>query len=255
MAKWAADVAAVVNQGGLDGVFIDGYRGTGDASWAAGLIPKAKASTKAAWVKGAWEDTGAALAAAIPHAIRLPNGNSLAHPYIDRPPGYNAISIEFFAAAQIPLLQKLAQEKTFVEVHSYIGDNRALFNSTLAAYLVSFGENAFFGAGNTWDTCESWLVDYQIAEYHKPLGMPLGVAMKKKEGNGGVTYTRKFASGTHVSITVPLKYMCKAVPGGSVDCRGAGDHPMGAAGYKLPTSCVWWSDGSMTGTVRVLVEV
>ena len=43
-------------------------------------------------------------------------------------------------------------------MHSYIGDDQALFELTLAAFLVAAGENAYFGAGNTWDTCESWLL-------------------------------------------------------------------------------------------------
>jgi hypothetical protein len=222
VAKWAADIAAVVTKGALDGVFIDGYRGTGDTQgWS--IIAKANASTKAAWVKGAWGETGPALAKAIPNTIRLPNGNSLAHPYVDRPPGYNAISIEFFNAAQISLLQKLALHETFVEVHSYIGDNPGLFNATLAAYLVAVGENAYFGAGNTWDTCESWLVDYQIAQYSKPLGKPLGIANQTVSMAGETVYTRKFASGTHVKLTVPEGKKAK------------------------PASCVWWSDGSTVG--------
>jgi len=177
VAKWASDIAAVVHKGSLDGVFIDGYRGTGDDSWPKELIPHAGAAQKAAWLQGAWGSTGTLLAATLPPtSVRLPNGNAAT--MTSPPPGFNAISIEFFGPRNIPLLQTLAKTKAFVEVHSYIGDNEALFNVTLAAYLAAVGENAYFGAGNTWDTCESWLVSYQLAEYKKPLGVPTGPAKR-----------------------------------------------------------------------------
>jgi hypothetical protein len=138
VAKWVADIAQVVKKGNLQGVFIDGYRGGGDAAgsaaWIKGLIPDTNGTEAAAWVAGAWNSTGVELAKAIPNTIRLPNGNS---PTVDHPPpGYNAISIEFFGTGNIADLIALGKTKVFVEVHSYIGDNAALFNSTLAAYLV-----------------------------------------------------------------------------------------------------------------------
>ena len=183
---------------------------------------------------------------------RIPNGNQ-GQSY---PRGYNAISLEFFGADNVELLQGYAANKTFVEVHSYIGDNRGLFNTTLAAYLIAAGENAYFGAGNTWDTSEILLVNYQIAEYAKQLGAPLSDAVETTRriptrGSGaeagdmpasvsasasasasvqGVTlhvvthYSRTFASGTHVALAVD-----KADP------------------KSTPQSCVWWSDGSSTG--------
>ena len=219
LSKWADGVAAVVHEGGLDGVFIDGYRDP--PAWTTGLIPRASAAEQAAWLDAAWNKTGVALAAALPPAaLLLPNGNPLtAAP----PPGYNAVSIEFFepSVASIALLQTLAENRSFVEVHAYIGDNRALFEATLAAYLVGFGEGAYWGAGNTWDTCESWLVDWQLAQYWKPLGQPHGVAKAASRG-GGTQYTRSFATGTRVDLWVP-----------------------GQGGNRL--SCIRWADGSELG--------
>jgi hypothetical protein len=94
--------------------------------------------------------------------------------------------------------------------------------TAIVAPQVAVGENSYFGAGNTWDTCESWLVDYQIAEYQKKLGAPLSDAVLKVALTN-TSYTRHFSSGTRVALTVP------AVKGAK------------------PTSCVWWADGSRTG--------
>lgn len=85
------------------------------SKWAQQLIPHANASETAAWVDAAWNRTGVALEYAFsgfPKTIRIPNGN----PQTSPPPGYNAISIEFFGVSQINLLQTLAINKTFVEV-------------------------------------------------------------------------------------------------------------------------------------------
>lgn len=221
LAKWAGDVANVVRKGDLDGIFIDGYRGVGDRSWPDRLLPLADNATRSSWLHHAWNLTGPTLAAALPPGtIMLPNGDG--RTLYGPPPGYNAVSIEFFTPKQIPLLMSLAATKTFVEVHAYIGDDVALFNTTLAAFLVAHGENSYFGAGNTWDTCESWLVPYQIAEYQKPLGAPKHDA-KVVNGTKATTYSRAFGSGTHVVLEVPFSAK------GSL------------------ASCVWWGDGSSTG--------
>ena len=168
------------------------------------------------------------------------------------------------------MLQALALNKTFVEVHSYIGDNRALFNSTLAAYLVAFGEGAYFGAGNTWDTCDSWLIDYQIATYTKPLGEPDGVATSVST-QGGTQYTRKFSSGTHVQLWVSGSAVKSDDSTEGSDSYVGSDSATRSDSYvgsdsatrlnngvrgssysagspaPPPRSCVWWSDGSTTG--------
>ena len=61
------------------------------------------------------------------------------------------------------------------------------------------------GAGSTWATCDSWLVDYQLANYRKKLGRPMGDAAltSSAPGGGDKVYTRRFASGTHVRLHMP----------------------------------------------------
>ena len=238
---WVADIARVVQRGNLQGVFIDGYRGTSEKdAWTHGLIPNASASERAAWFKGAWGQTGVQLKAALPPAsIMMPNGNAVTDS--SPPPGYNDASIEFFTTAQIPELMGYAKSGRFVEVHAYIGKNvesyTVDFNVTLAAYLVAAGPNAYFGAGSTWDTCDSWLVDYQLKDYQKKLGKPTSDAVLTNSSVGDVTYTRKFASGTQVKLSLPVgsqadRSGCKRIqPDPKLRC----------------TSCIWWSDGTVTG--------
>ena len=51
--------------------------------------------------------------------------------------------------------------------------------------------------------CDSWLVDYQLTDYQKKLGKPVGDAVQTNTTAGDVTYTRQFASGTHVRLHLP----------------------------------------------------
>jgi len=240
---WVADIARVVERGNLQGVFVDGYRGTnGTDTWTHGLMPNATASERAAWYKGAWAGTGVQLKAALPpNSIMMPNGNAVTDS--SPPPGYNDASIEFFTTAQIPQLLLYAKTKRFVEVHAYIGNNLESytvdFNITLAAFLVAAGENAYFGAGSTWATCDSWLVDYQLANYRKKLGRPMGDAAltSSAPGGGDKVYTRRFASGTHVRLHMPA---------GSEPDRGGCKRVQPDPKLRC-TSCIWWGDGTATG--------
>ena len=79
LARWVADIARVVKSGDLQGVFIDGYRGTGETDgWTARLLPNVSAGERAAWFANAWGQTGVQLKAALPpDSIMLPNGNSV----------------------------------------------------------------------------------------------------------------------------------------------------------------------------------
>lgn len=149
-AAWVLDVAQTVwtpapdGQRLFDGIFIDGYRGSG--GWAAQLIPDANATTQAAWLAGVTA-MGPQLATALPSLpgdgfVRLINPGA----ELDSFPGYNANSIEFFTpnAASIATLNASAAAHVFTEVHAYIGDNLGLFNLTLAAFLVAAGEGTYF---------------------------------------------------------------------------------------------------------------
>jgi hypothetical protein len=153
-AAWVLDIAQTVwtpapdGQRLFDGIFIDGYRD--HSSWMNQLIPSANSTTQAAWLAGVTE-MGPELAAALPAEpgdgfIRLINPGSELGAY----PGYNANSIEFFApsASSIAALNESAMAGVFTEVHAYIGDNVALFNLTLAAFLIAAGERTYFVSAN-----------------------------------------------------------------------------------------------------------
>ncbi len=190
-------------------------RGSGTAGWPHELIPNATADKQRAWLTGAWNETGPALAAALPPgSFLIPNGNSQATP----PPGFNALSIEFFtpSAGSVAQLESLAGR--LVEVHAYIGANETLFALTLATYLLGVQEAQYFGAGNTWSTCDSWLDAAQRADYARPLGAPLAPA-----ATAGARISRAFASGTTAELAV------------------------NAAGEGV-ASCIRWSDGAVTET-------
>ena len=128
-------------------------------------------------------------------------------------PGYDSMSLEFFQATNQSMFELQANAGRLVEVHVYAGSNSALFNSTLAAFLVAAGENAYYGAGSTWNTCDSWLIPH--AEYLKPLGKPLGLASVV----GGI-WQRKFESGTIATVDTT---------------------------HTPSKTCIVWGDGSLTG--------
>lgn len=212
---WVADVAATVAKGDLQGVFIDGFRRP--EAWAQSLIPLANASEQASWLNGAFNETGAGLAAALPaDAVRISNSGSSSG--IESPPHFNAICLEFFLPtnASIALLESLAG--TFVEVHAYVGANATRFALALATYLLGVQPLHYFGAGDTWDTCDGWMVEPQLADYKRPLGAPLAPAKRS-----GFNITRQFASGTTAELVVS------------------------EGGYGR-AACIRWADGATTGT-------
>jgi hypothetical protein len=212
VSAWVDDVAETVAKGNLQGVFIDGFHAAD--VWAQEVIPGANASEQAAWVRGAFNETGAGLARALPaSAVRISN----AHDGV-RPPFFDAVSIEFFTPTNASIAQLEALAGTFAEVHSYVGSNATLFALHLSAFLLGAQERHYFGGGDTWDTCESWVVASQQADYRRPLGAPLAPAAR-----AGSRITRAFASGTSAQLVV--------------DERGSG-----------VAACVRWADGATTGT-------
>lgn len=211
---WVDRVASVVSTSDangvnlFDGVFIDGYRAA--SSWAQGLIPAATPAEQAAWLAGA-SLIGPALAEALGNeTIRFINPGQVFASF----PGYSANSIEFFGPddADIRFLQSLIGAFPTIEVHAYIGANLALFNTTLAAYLVGVGEGAFFGAGSEWAQCDDWLIPH--SEYSEALGAPDALGALS-----GTMWTRSFAGG---ATTVELDTAAK-------------------------TSCIKWASGRRTG--------
>lgn len=204
-----------------DGVFIDGYRGA--AGWPSQLIPNATPAEQAAWIAGV-NATGAMMAAAlngdgsVNDTIRLINPGSSMGEFGHGGAAYNAVSIEFFTptAGSIAQLQQLgADGMLLTEVHGYIGGNVTLFNLSLAAYLAGVEPGQYFGAGAEWSACDDWLIPHP--EYAKPLGVPDGPAVVS---GGGAVFTRSFGgNATRVTIDTGKQ-----------------------------TSCIWWADGTTTGS-------
>jgi len=201
---WVNKIASVVstsdNNGNnlFDGVFIDGYRD--ESSWTEQLIPNATVEEKTAWLDGA-KQLGFSLAEAIgDSSIRFINPGQVYASF----PGYSANSIEFFGPddADIKFLQSIIGEFKTIEVHAYIGDNLALFNTTLAAYLIGVGEGAYFGAGSQWAQCDDWLIPH--FEYDEALGAPDGIGAQS-----GSVWTRSFNGGkTSVTLDTSSKKSC-----------------------------------------------
>ncbi|XP_065182760.1 uncharacterized protein LOC135813611 [Sycon ciliatum] len=134
---------------------------------------------------------------------RLGNGPLVAnHGY--SMPGVNAVMIEGFAASEesIETLQWSAKRGKLVEAHMSGGDcdsDEGIHNH-LAAFLIGAGEYSYFGCGPWFRTNESSIATQWKASYDKPLGAPLGPAVKT-----GQVYTRKFASGTAVQFDCSSK--------------------------------------------------
>lgn len=183
---WVNVLVNVLSTKLVDGVFIDGYRSP--SGWTNGLIPKANESEQINWLQGAYNLSSLVGSMLPPDSIRIINPGSEFSVF----PGYNAVSIEFFDGS-LGTVQQLYEYNngTLVEVHTYAGTNEKLFNQSLAGYLVAAGPNTYFGAGSTWDTCDSWLIPH--IEYTKPLGEPLGLA---NITDNGMVWTRQFTSGT-----------------------------------------------------------
>ena len=232
IAVWSASIAKVVQEGNLDGVFVDGYRG--GLGWADGLVPNASAEERLIWTSAAWNKTGVALASALADvahadAILIPNGS----PALSSPPGFaDNQSIEFFSPytlADLEAVRKAGQRSRFQEVHAYVGDNKELFELTLAAFLVSAGDNSYFGAGNTWDSCDSWLIKSQLETYRRPLGDPTAPATCKGSFSPSSTFyscARNFSSGTTAIFTF--------------------NKSKGNRTDEQFSSCIRWSDGGAT---------
>jgi len=117
-----------------------------------------------------------------------------------------AMMIEDFVGVEncIEVLQTITSRNITVE--AFVGDypegNQCINGDTssLAAFLIGAGENAYYHCALAWHSEESWpdvpdtWLDW-LPEYDMPLGEPLGLATKQ-----GAIWTRSFASGTRVEF-------------------------------------------------------
>lgn len=123
----------------------------------------------------------------------------------DLVPEVSATMIEGFGAEEssIKLLQEGAKQGKLVQAHAgYHPDSQdnhcKNITNSLAAFLIGAGEYSYYGCSRGWSVSQDnmdWLVWHP--EYDKPLGKPMGPAVKQ-----GETYTRQFAAGTAVTFNV-----------------------------------------------------
>ena len=126
-----------------------------------------------------------------------PNGPLIAnHAY--SMPGVNAAMIEGFSASEegIAQLQWTGAQGKLVEAHvggSCTNDSRLL--NYLAAFLIGAEDYAYFGCGYWFTDGTDVLNSTWHSFYEKPLGEPLGKAVKVDD-----VYSRSFKSGTKVTF-------------------------------------------------------
>eukprot|EP01084_Bolivina_argentea_P123446 218766_1 len=92
-------------------------------------------------------------------------------------------------------IMEWTQKGVLVEarVNGLIDGNNNCTNITtsLAGFLIAAEKYSYYGCSTGWEVNDNWLIWHE--EYDKPLGEPLGKAVK----NGDI-YTREFKSGTKV---------------------------------------------------------
>ena len=110
------------------------------------------------------------------------------------PQGNIATMLQTFDAAEqyIQQLLSFSTRGVLIEVHAHQCTGTAFIN-TLSAFLIGMNKYSYYGCSNGWQWPDSWNIWHP--EYDKPLGQPLGPAIKV---NG--IYSRSFKSGTNVTF-------------------------------------------------------
>ena len=112
------------------------------------------------------------------------------------PDGIIATMLQVFKAEEqyIEQLLSFSNKQILVEAHAGVdGDNCTDITDTLAAFLIGMNKYSYYACSDGWTWPGNWNTWYP--EYDKPLGEPLGDAVKK---NG--VYFRSFRSGTNVTF-------------------------------------------------------
>ena len=121
-----------------------------------------------------------------------------------------ATMMEFFAAdeASIVQLMSLANQGFIVQAHAGYAPNGAdnhcdTITNSLSAFLIGASSGCFYACSTEWDIDPLWPApghksDWMTfhPEYAKPLGPPLGPAVKNAIG----VYSRTFGNGTTVTF-------------------------------------------------------
>lgn len=120
--------------------------------------------------------------------------------------GVGAAMIEFGKAdiATVEYIQESAANGKVTQAHF-----GSINNDTMATFLIAAGANCYIGAGG-WSirgeqmstVADRWLPQY----YERPLGEPLSDAIVSTNPGGNKTYTRRFKSGTSVSLTCDVSH-------------------------------------------------
>ena len=94
---------------------------------------------------------------------------------------------------------------------------------SLSAFLIGSGKYAYFACTDGWAVNSGWSPQQRPKEYDRPLGAPLGPALRSVGAQGVISYSRNFTTGTFVTLEL---------------AAGAATKGHG---------CIFWSDGSITG--------
>ena len=159
----------IVRGDGIDGVFIDGFRGNVGAGGEGPPVSppggtNAKKAFAAAYGKGLVASMALLRTKIGPKATIIGNyGASITG--VD---GVGAMVERGGSGVKdIQALQGYAAQNKTVEFHAQYAEKGSVFNASLAAFLCGAGENAFYGAGVGWEFegpggCAAWLADRPV---------------------------------------------------------------------------------------------
>eukprot|EP00756_Hemistasia_phaeocysticola_P057914 Hpha_TRINITY_DN34523_c0_g1::TRINITY_DN34523_c0_g1_i1::g.96465::m.96465 len=215
---WLSECVNMTRTGFVDGCFSD--RATGDPSC---TVPN----------KTAFEEGHVRVHQELQRAIG--NGPLIANHAYDMP-GVNAVQIEGFMAneASIETLRQCVANGKITEAHAGYGADgdddhcsKGITNS-LAAFLIGAGSRSYYACSRSWKVQVDPVAEAWHPEYDKPLGTPLGEAVKDTAAK---TYTRVFVS-RHGNTTVTFDYAANV---GHI--QWAGDPPPGPTPAPSPGGC------------------
>ena len=129
---------------------------------------------------------------AIQAALNKSNASILIADNAFVPEGVIATMIQIFSGTEFYIEQLLSLSSKGILVEAHARDCTNITDS-LGAFLIGMNKYSYYGCSNGWTWPDNWNVWH--SEYDKPLGEPLGPAVKK---NG--IYSRRFKSGTNVTF-------------------------------------------------------